>query len=157
MSEHQVCWSAIQGNTNSRLKGIRKAQSQSSKRSKVHWKCYKAGSAEEAYSTVNPVILQWLIRIRLGNPSLPSCKHPSPPPSCHTPEVGFCSFCWYHCCFHLFGAAEVFKTEFGITLKQQRNRYFHIVASRVCARILKIKFTPPIFFLGKVSENYTEK
>ena len=80
MSEHQVCWSAIQGNTNSRLKGIRKAQPQSSKRSKVHWKCYKAGSAEEAYSTVNPVILQWLIRIRLGNPSPPSCKRPSPHP-----------------------------------------------------------------------------
>lgn len=73
ISEYQEHWSILKGNMNLRLENISKAQIQPSKRSNILEILQKAGLAEEAYSTVNPVMLQWLVSIKLGNPSLSLC------------------------------------------------------------------------------------
>lgn len=104
---------------NLRLEKYLKAQIQPSKRSNILEILQKAGLAEKAYSTVNPVILQWLVSIKLGNPKLPLCTISSSIYSKVLDSMFFLILLALPPVSHsrYVGVTSIYKTEFGVILK----------------------------------------
>lgn len=120
-SGYQEHWSILKWNMNLRLKKKNsKAQIHPSKKANKLETLQKTGLAEEAYSAVNPVMLQWLISIKLGNLSLPLCTSNVFSPC--TRRCWSAHFSSFYCHYSVslspqVGATSISKTESGVTLK----------------------------------------
>jgi len=84
---------------NLRLENISKAQIQPSKRSNMLEILQKASFAEEAYSTVNPVMLQWFVRCHVTKSKSSFMYKKFFSSMCWI--LHFSSFCCHYCCFPL--------------------------------------------------------